>query len=263
LRRYWLRREISSDPAILSASIARSPLPRRSRACRSSLSELVKGVCGAERSGTARCSSMRCACRAAGDFVGRLERLVDGLLPGGVVQHMVSIPRARRCLPALHLSGRDVCPPGARAYSARWRGSRDPRRTGGGPAVAPLGLTNRLRDRGAQRALAGRDEARRTTEGMPVRSGYEGRALPTDRRQAIAGARSADSPAHPRLKLIAERGRHSGGRRANSRCSGRLFGGWQGCVCCARTAVLCAGDQGQAAAGPLVLGDGASVRAGR
>jgi N-acetyltransferase len=58
-RDYWLRREISSDSAMWSASTARSPCPRRSRACRSSLRELLEGFCGAVRSGSAPCSSMR------------------------------------------------------------------------------------------------------------------------------------------------------------------------------------------------------------
>jgi len=58
-RDYSLRREISSDSAMWSASTARSPCPRRSRACRSSLRELLEGLCGAARSGSAPCSSMR------------------------------------------------------------------------------------------------------------------------------------------------------------------------------------------------------------
>ena len=56
---YWLRREIPSDSAMWSASMARSPSPRCSRACRSSLRELLEGLCGAARSGSAPCSSMR------------------------------------------------------------------------------------------------------------------------------------------------------------------------------------------------------------
>jgi hypothetical protein len=60
-RSQWLRREIPSDPAILSASTARSPSPRRSLACRRSLRELVEESCAAARSGSAPCSSTRCA----------------------------------------------------------------------------------------------------------------------------------------------------------------------------------------------------------
>jgi hypothetical protein len=56
-----LRREIWSDSAMLSASTARSPSPKRSRAWRRSLSELVEECCAAARSGSASCSSMRCA----------------------------------------------------------------------------------------------------------------------------------------------------------------------------------------------------------
>ena len=40
---HWLRREISSDSAMVPASTARSPWPRRSRACRRSLSERRPG----------------------------------------------------------------------------------------------------------------------------------------------------------------------------------------------------------------------------
>jgi len=61
LKRQWLRKEIWSDSAMSSASTARSPSPSRSRACRRSLSELVAGLCAAVRSGSAPCSSMRCA----------------------------------------------------------------------------------------------------------------------------------------------------------------------------------------------------------
>ena len=57
--RYPLRREMLSDSAMASASTARSPSPRRSRACRNSLSEFVAGPCGADRSGPAPCSSIR------------------------------------------------------------------------------------------------------------------------------------------------------------------------------------------------------------
>jgi len=57
----WLRKEIWSDSAMSPASTARSPSPSRSRACRRSLSELVAGLCAAVRSGSAPCSSMRCA----------------------------------------------------------------------------------------------------------------------------------------------------------------------------------------------------------
>jgi hypothetical protein len=56
---HWLRREIPSDSAMWSASMARRPSPRCSRACRSSLRELLEGPCGAARSGSAPCSSMR------------------------------------------------------------------------------------------------------------------------------------------------------------------------------------------------------------
>src|SRR6266576_1721376 len=62
---YGLRKEIPSDSLMPPASTARSPWPRRSRACRKSLSELVKVLCAAARSGSAWCSSIRCACRAA------------------------------------------------------------------------------------------------------------------------------------------------------------------------------------------------------
>ena len=48
-----------------SAWTARSPWPRRSRAWRSSLRELLEVLCGAPRSGSAPCSSMRWVCRAA------------------------------------------------------------------------------------------------------------------------------------------------------------------------------------------------------
>jgi hypothetical protein len=60
-----LRSEISSDRAIVSASMVRSPSPRRSRACRRSLRELVDVLCAEDRSGSAWCSSMRWVCRAA------------------------------------------------------------------------------------------------------------------------------------------------------------------------------------------------------
>ena len=61
LKCQWLRKEIWSDSAMSPASTARSPSPSRSRACRRSLSELVAGLCAAVRSGSAPCSSMRCA----------------------------------------------------------------------------------------------------------------------------------------------------------------------------------------------------------
>jgi cold shock protein len=58
---HGLRKEIPSDSPMPPASTARSPWPRRSRACRRSLSELVKVLCAAARSGSAWCSSIRCA----------------------------------------------------------------------------------------------------------------------------------------------------------------------------------------------------------
>ena len=60
-----LRSEIPSDSAMLSALMARSPSPSRSRACRSSLSEFVEVLCAAARTGSAPCSSIRCDCKAA------------------------------------------------------------------------------------------------------------------------------------------------------------------------------------------------------
>src|SRR5262249_23658595 len=51
--------------------------------------------------------------QGCGDFVGRLERLIDGPLPGGVVQHMVRIPPPDAASQPLHLGGRDACPSGA------------------------------------------------------------------------------------------------------------------------------------------------------
>ncbi len=63
--RHLLRSEIPSVSAMVSASMARSPLPSRSRAWRRSLSELVDVFFSASRSGPAPCSSTRCVCSAA------------------------------------------------------------------------------------------------------------------------------------------------------------------------------------------------------
>jgi hypothetical protein len=56
---HLLRTQVWSDPAMLPAPAARSPWPRRPRACRRSLSELVKVLCAAARSRSALCSSIR------------------------------------------------------------------------------------------------------------------------------------------------------------------------------------------------------------
>jgi len=75
-----------------SASTARSRSPRCSRACRSSLSELLEGLC---------------------DFVGRLQRVVDGPVPCSVVNHSASIAHRLRGLRAYwrrHIAGAEERP---------------------------------------------------------------------------------------------------------------------------------------------------------
>src|ERR671937_2051445 len=79
---------------MVSASTARSPWPRRSRACRRSRSELVKVLGVAARFGSALCSSLRWL-TSRSDFVGRLERLIDGPFPRDLVHHVASTPRGR------------------------------------------------------------------------------------------------------------------------------------------------------------------------
>ena len=88
---YLLRREISSDSAMRSASMARSPSPRRSRACLSSLRELPDGLCEPERSGTGPVFLDEVGLEGCRDFIGRLQRVVDGQVPRSVVNHEASI----------------------------------------------------------------------------------------------------------------------------------------------------------------------------
>jgi hypothetical protein len=78
-----------------SASAARRPWPRRSRACRRSLGELVKG---ALHSGALRISVVlfdELCLLGRSDLADRLERLIDGPFPRGVVDHVASIRHGR------------------------------------------------------------------------------------------------------------------------------------------------------------------------
>jgi hypothetical protein len=100
-----LRREMSSDAAMMSASTARSPSPRRSRACRRSLREWVN-ACG---SGALQISLVlfeEVGLEGCSHFVDCLERVVDGQLPNVVVNHVACIPRSWLRLPAPRVSVR-------------------------------------------------------------------------------------------------------------------------------------------------------------
>ena len=77
-----LRSEISSDWAIVSASMVRSPSPRRSRACRRSLRELVDVLCAEDPLGICLVLFDEVGLQGSRDFVHRLERLVDGSISG-------------------------------------------------------------------------------------------------------------------------------------------------------------------------------------
>jgi hypothetical protein len=107
-----LRKEISSDSAMTPASTARSPWPRPL----ASLPQELKRVGeGAARSGALWISLVlfdQVCLKGRSDFVGRLERLIDGPLPRDVVHHAAIIPRGRRRLrwPDQELSRRRPAP---------------------------------------------------------------------------------------------------------------------------------------------------------
>jgi hypothetical protein len=109
---HGLRKEISSDSAMTPASTASQSLAKPL----ASLPQELKRVGeGAVRSGALWISLVlfdQVCLKGRSDFVGRLERLIDGPLPRDVVHHAAIIPRGRRRLrwPDQELSRRRPAP---------------------------------------------------------------------------------------------------------------------------------------------------------